>query len=191
MATKREIYSSWDEYFMGLAMWSSTRSKDPKSQVGACIVNNDKRIISVGYNGLTKGMNDNDFSWDSIGEETNCLFTTKNPWVVHSELNAILNSNGADLKGTTMYITLFPCNECAKAIIQAGIKKVIYLRMYDYQDLVEITKVMFEKAGVECVPFNENKKFDRDQIQDSCNQMLKIVKEFSNKEQEEKNNDNI
>lgn len=180
MATKKEIYSSWDEYFMGLAMWSSTRSKDPKSQVGACIVNDKNKIISVGYNGLTKGMSDDEFPWDSIGEKTNCLFTTKNPWVVHSELNAILNSNGADLNGTTMYITLFPCNECAKAIIQAGIKKVIYLRMYDYHDLVEITKVMFKNAGVECIPFNKNKEFTRDEVQEGCNNMLKTVKEFSN-----------
>ena len=191
MATKKEFYSSWDEYFMGLAMWSSTRSKDPKSQVGACIVNDEKRIISVGYNGLTKGMSDDDFSWDSIGEETNCLFTTKNPWVVHSELNAILNSNGADLRGTTMYITLFPCNECAKAIVQAGIKKVIYLRMYDYQELVQITKFMFEKAGVECVPFNSEKNFTRDQIQENCNKMLSLVKEFSDTSDKEKNNDKL
>ena len=181
MSTKRDIYSTWDEYFMGLAMWSSTRSKDPKSQVGACIVNDEKRIISVGYNGLTAGMDDNDFPWNSIGEETNCLYTTKNPWVVHSELNAILNSHGADLKGTTMYITLFPCNECAKAIIQVGIKRVIYLRMYDHQELVEITKNMFEKAGVECIPFNEGKEFSRDDIQSNCNKMLDLVKEFSKK----------
>ncbi|MBQ3415370.1 MAG: dCMP deaminase family protein [Clostridia bacterium] len=179
MATKRENYSTWDEYFMGLAMWSSTRSKDPKSQVGACIVNDEKRIISVGYNGLTSGMNDDDFPWNSIGEETNCLFTTKNPWVVHSELNAILNSHGTDLKGTTMYITLFPCNECAKAIIQVGIKKVIYLRMYDHQELVEITKSMFEKAGIECVPYNNEKTFTREEIQKKCDQMLKLVKEIS------------
>ena len=179
MATKRENYSTWDEYFMGLAMWSSTRSKDPKSQVGACIVNDEKRIISVGYNGLTRGMDDNNFPWDSIGEETNCLFTTKNPWVVHSELNAILNSHGTDLKGTTMYITLFPCNECAKAIIQVGIKKVIYLRMYDHQDLVEITKNMFENAGIECVPYNSKRTFTREEIQNNCDEMLKIVKEIS------------
>ena len=89
MGTKKEIYSTWDEYFMGLAMWSSTRSKDPKTQVGACIVNQDKRIISVGYNGLTAGMNDDEFPWDSVGETTNCLYTTKNPWVAHAELNAI------------------------------------------------------------------------------------------------------
>ena len=179
MATKKEIYSTWDEYFMGLAMWSSTRSKDPKTQVGACIVNDEKRIISVGYNGLTAGMDDNTFAWDSIGEKTNCLYTTKNPWVVHAELNAILNSNGADLKGTTMYITLFPCNECAKAIIQVGIKKVIYLGMYNYPELVKITNTMFEKAGVECVPFNNMQKFDKTEIQEKCNKMLHLVKEFN------------
>lgn len=181
MSSKRENYSSWDEYFMGLAMWSSTRSKDPKTPVGACIVNDEKRIISVGYNGLTRGMSDDDFSWDSIGEETNCLYTTKNPWVVHSELNAILNSHGADLRGTTMYITLFPCNECAKAIIQVGIKKVIYLSMYAHRELVEITKAMFEKAGVEYVAFNPDKDFSKQEIRKHCDTMLETVKEFSNK----------
>lgn len=181
MTTKRKNYSSWDEYFMGLAMWSSTRSKDPRTPVGACIVNDEKRIISVGYNGLTAGMNDDEFSWDSIGEETNCIYTTKNTWVVHSELNAILNSHGADLNGTTMYITLFPCNECAKAIIQAGIKKVIYLSMYAHRELVEVTKAMFEKAGVECIPFNEDQDFSKQEIQESCTVMLENVKKFSKK----------
>ena len=181
MSTKRKLYSSWDEYFMGLAMWSSTRSKDPKTQVGACIVNDEKRIISVGYNGLTYGMDDDSFPWDSIGEETNDLFTIKNYWVAHSELNAILNSHGADLRGTTMYVTLFPCNECAKAIVQAGIKKIIYLNMYAHTDLVEITNTIFEKAGVECIPFNSSKNFSKQEIQEKCNEMLNIVKKFSSK----------
>lgn len=179
MSTKRENYSSWDEYFMGLAMWSATRSKDPKTQVGACIVNSEKRIVSVGYNGLTRGMDDDDFPWDSVGETTNCLYTTKNPWVAHSELNAILNSHGTDLKGSTMYCTLFPCNECAKAIIQVGIKKVVYLKMYEHQELVEITNKMFEKAGVECVPFNANKNFTKQEIQENCDKMLDLVKKFT------------
>lgn len=179
MSTKREKYSSWDEYFMGLAMLSSTRSKDPSTQVGACIVNDEKRIISVGYNGLTRGMNDDVFSWDSIGEKTNCIYTTKDPWVVHSELNAILNSHGADLKGTTMYVTLFPCNGCAKAIIQAGIKKVIYLSMYAYRDLVEITNEMFKNAGVECVPYNGDKSFTKKDIQEGCDVILDTIKKYS------------
>ncbi len=179
MTTKREVYSTWDEYFMGLAMWSSTRSKDPSTQVGSCIVNDEKRIISVGYNGLTKGMDDDTFPWDSEGEKTNCLFTTKDPWVAHSELNAILNSHGVDLKGTTLYCTLFPCNECAKAIIQAGIKKVIYLSMYAHRDLVEITNTMFKNAGVECVAFNKDQNLSKADIQNNCNEMLKLVKQFS------------
>jgi dCMP deaminase len=166
---------------MGLAMWAATRSKDPKTQVGACIVNSEKRIISVGYNGLTRGMDDDEFPWDSIGETTNCLYTTKNPWVAHSELNAILNSHGIDLKGCTMYCTLFPCNECAKAIIQVGIKKVVYLKMYEHQELVEITNKMFEKAGVECIPFNANKNFTKQEIQENCDKMLDLVKNFSKK----------
>ena len=181
MVTKKEKYASWDEYFMGLAMWSATRSKDPKTQVGACIVNDEKRIISVGYNGLTRGMDDDTFQWDSIGEETNCLYTTKNPWVAHSELNAILNSHGVDLKGTTMYCTLFPCNECAKAIVQVGIERVIYLSMYAHQELVEITNVMFEKAGVECIPFNDKQNFTKQEIQENSDKMLDLVKKFSRK----------
>lgn len=179
MSTKRENYSSWDEYFMGIAMWSSTRSKDPSTQVGACIVSEEKRIISVGYNGLTRGMNDDVFSWDSIGEKTNCKYTTKDYWSVHSELNAILNSHGADLRGSTIYVTLFPCNECAKAIVQAGIKKVVYLSMYAHRDLVEITKEMFNKAGIECIPFNENKDVQKKDVQGDCNAMMEIVKKYS------------
>lgn len=179
MSTKRKRYSSWDEYFMGIAIWSATRSKDPSTQVGACIVNKENRIVSVGYNGLTYGMDDDNFSWDSIGEKTNCLYTTKDPWVAHSELNAILNARGADLRGTTLYATFFPCNNCAKAIIQAGIKKVVYLRMYTYEEVVEISKEMFEKAGVEYVAFNVEKNFSKQEIQESADKMLDIVKQFS------------
>ena len=112
---KREDYISWDEYFMGVAMLSGMRSKDPNSQVGACIVSNDNKILSMGYNGFPKGCSDDEFPLD-----------TKYLYVTHSELNAILNYRGGSLEGAKLYVSLFPCNECAKAIIQAGIKTIVY-----------------------------------------------------------------
>ena len=120
---KREDYISWDEYFMGVAMLSGMRSKDPNSQVGACIVSNDNKILSMGYNGLPMGCSDDEFPWAREGEDP---LETKYVYTTHSELNAILNYNGGSLAGAKLYVSLFPCNECAKAIIQAGIKEVIY-----------------------------------------------------------------
>ncbi len=120
---KREGYISWDEYFMGVALLAAQRSKDPNTQVGACIVDEDRRILSTGYNGFPHGCSDDEFPWnrdESLGE-------TKYPFVVHAELNAILNASGKQLYGSTVYVALFPCNECAKAIIQSGIKEVVYL----------------------------------------------------------------
>ena len=178
MPGKRLEYLSWDEYFMGVAMLSSLRSKDPSTQTGACIVNDLKKIISVGYNGATIGMDDDIFPWDSRGEETNDLVTTKNPWVVHAELNAILNSP-APLKDTTLYVTFFPCNECAKAIVQSGIKKVIYLRMYSKPEIVEVSKKIFEAANVEYVAYNKEKDFTKGEVQGSGVEIQKILKRFS------------
>lgn len=142
---KREDYISWDAYFMGLAILSSKRSKDPNTQVGACIVNDDKRIVSVGYNGAPNGINDDtDMKWKRDGE----FIDTKYAYVCHSELNAILNSK-SDLKGCTMYVTLFPCNECAKAIIQSGIKKIIYLSdKYNGTDGNIVSKYLFDKCNI-------------------------------------------
>ena len=179
MAGKREDYLTWDEYFMGLAVLSEERSKDPSTQTGACIVDNDNRIISVGYNGATRGMEDDSFPWDSKGEETGDLWHIKNTWVVHAERNAILNSHGADLNGSTLYVTFFPCNECSKSIIQSGIRKVVYLRMYSYEEIVNITKRMFDAAGIEYVPFNREKDFTKNDVQSSANQIKKILKRFS------------
>ena len=122
MNFKRQDYINWDEYFMGIAALSALRSKDPNSQVGACIVSPENKILSMGYNGFPLGCSDDDFPWNRDGEQ----WETKYPYVVHSELNAILNYRGGSLQGTKIYVTLFPCNECAKAIIQAGIKTVIY-----------------------------------------------------------------
>lgn len=125
MSRKREDYLEWDEYFMAIAKLSAMRSKDPSTQVGACIVSNDKRILSIGYNGAPNGYNDDDFPWDREGETLH----TKYPYVCHAEMNAILNFRGTkkDLENAKIYVDLFPCNECAKIIIQSGIKEVIYL----------------------------------------------------------------
>jgi len=122
---KRKDYISWDEYFMSIAKLSAMRSKDPSTQVGACIVSNDNRILSIGYNGAPNGFDDEKFPWSREGESLN----TKYPYVCHAELNAILNYRGSkkDLESAKIYVDLFPCNECAKIIIQSGIKEVIYL----------------------------------------------------------------
>ena len=140
---KRADYINWDEYFMGVAMLAARRSKDPSTQVGACIVSQDNIIISTGYNGMPKGCSDDEFPWDREGEET------KYPYVVHAELNAILNSNGRDLRGSRIYVALFPCNECAKAIIQSGIREVIYLSdKYAHTPTTIASKRMMDAAGV-------------------------------------------
>lgn len=142
---KREDYISWDEYFMGIAMLSSYRSKDPNTRVGACIVNGNNRIMSMGYNGFPKGCSDDEFPWDREGDEYN----TKYPYVCHAELNAILNAGGANLEGCKVYVALFPCNECAKAIIQCGIKEVVYISdKYDGTPGNRASKRMFDAAGV-------------------------------------------
>ena len=142
---KRTDYISWDEYFMGVAMLAARRSKDPNTQVGACIVSQDNIIISTGYNGMPKGCSDDEFPWDRTGEDTN----TKYPYVVHAELNAILNANGRDLRGSRLYVALFPCNECAKAIIQSGVKEVLYLSdKYSGTPMNIASKRMLEAAGV-------------------------------------------
>ena len=142
---KREDHISWDEYFMGVAMLSAMRSKDPNTQVGACIVNKEKRIVGVGYNGFPTGCSDDDLPWEREGE----WVSTKYPYVCHAELNAILNSIGGDLKGCTLYVALFPCNECAKAIIQAGIKHIVYLSdKYKDSDSTKASKRMLDQAGV-------------------------------------------
>ena len=140
---KRENYITWDEYFMGVAMLAARRSKDPNTQVGACIVSPDNIIISTGYNGLPNGCSDDEYPWEREGEEN------KYPYVVHAELNAILNANGRDLRGSRLYVALFPCNECAKAIIQAGVKEVLYLSdKYASTAATRASKRMLDSAGV-------------------------------------------
>ena len=142
---KRSDYINWDEYFMGIAMLAARRSKDPNTQVGACIVSQDNIIISTGYNGMPKGCSDDEFPWDREGQQD----MTKYPYVVHAELNAILNANGRDLRGSRIYVALFPCNECAKAIIQSGISEVLYLSdKYKDTMLNMVSKRMLDAAGV-------------------------------------------
>ena len=141
---KRKDYISWDEYFMGIALLSAQRSKDPNTQVGACIVSDDNRILSIGYNGAPRGLDDDSMHWDREGG----FLDTKYAYVCHGELNAILNYRG-DLTGSKIYVALFPCNECAKAIIQAGIKTVVY-DDDKYKDTpgVIASKRMMDAAGV-------------------------------------------
>ena len=142
---KRSNYLSWDEYFMAIALISAERSKDPNSQVGACIVDDDNKIVSMGYNGAPIGYDDDkDMIWDREGS----FLDTKYAYVCHSELNAILNSK-IPVRGCKLYVTLFPCNECAKALIQAGIKEVIYLSdKYDKTDSNTASKKMLSTCGV-------------------------------------------
>ncbi|MDD3923771.1 MAG: dCMP deaminase family protein [Erysipelotrichaceae bacterium] len=151
---KREKVLSWDEYFMGLAHLSAMRSKDPSTQVGACIVNASNRVVGIGYNGLPHGCDDDKFPWDREGR----TLDTKYVYVVHAELNAILNST-TSLNGCTLYVSLFPCNECAKAIVQAGIKKIVYESdKYSDTDIVKASKRILNAANVELELMDETIK---------------------------------
>ena len=135
---------------MGVAKLSAMRSKDDTSQVGACIVNDKNRIVGIGYNGMPIGCEDDDFPWKREGS----FLDTKYAYVVHAEPNAILNSS-VDLAGAKMYVTLFPCNECAKLIIQSGIRKIIYLSdKYEGTETDVASKRMFDAAGVKYVKLN-------------------------------------
>ncbi len=147
LSKKRENYINWDEYFMAVAKLSAMRSKDPSTQVGACIVSNDNRILSIGYNGAPNGFDDDRFPWAREGENLN----TKYPYVCHAELNAILNYRGSkkDLENSKIYVDLFPCNECAKIIIQAGVKQVIYLSdKYKDEENNVASRKLFDECGV-------------------------------------------
>lgn len=142
---KRKDYIKWDEYFMGIALLSTERSKDPSTSVGACIVSEDNKILSVGYNGMPIGCSDDEFPWSREGESLD----TKYLYVCHAELNAILNYTGINIKGAKIYTTLFPCNECTKAIIQKGMKEIIYMSdKYAATDTVIASKKMLDAAGV-------------------------------------------
>ena len=148
-STKRDDYISWDDYFMSVAFLSAMRSKDPSTQVGACIVNPDKRIVGIGYNGFPRGCSDDVLPWARVPKEGGSELDTKYPYVTHAEVNAILNKCSADVVGSTMYVALFPCNECAKVIIQAGIAEVVYMSdKYHDTDSCRASRKMFELSGV-------------------------------------------
>lgn len=147
LGKKRKDALSWDEFFIGIAKLAAGRSKDPNTQVGACIVGQDNRILSIGYNGAPNHFDDDSFPWGRDGELNN----TKYPYVCHAELNAILNFPGSrkDLVGAKIYVDLFPCNECAKAIIQSGIKEVVYLSdKYAGTDGNNASKLLFDSCGI-------------------------------------------
>ncbi len=144
---QRKDYLTWDEYFMSIAKLSSMRSKDPSTQVGACIVGHDNRILSIGYNGAPNGFDDTKFPWDREGD----MLNTKYAYVCHGEMNAILNYRGSrkDLEDAKIYVDLFPCNECAKLIIQSGIKEIYYIcDKYKDTDGVKASKKMLDECGV-------------------------------------------
>ncbi|XP_068448008.1 deoxycytidylate deaminase isoform X3 [Clinocottus analis] len=143
---KREDYLEWPEYFMAVAFLSAQRSKDPSSQVGACIVNQDNKIVGIGYNGMPNGCDDDQLPWSRSADNR---LDTKYPYVCHAEMNAIMNKNSADVKGCTMYVALFPCNECAKLIIQAGIKDVIFHSdKYHDSPEMEASRRLLTMAGI-------------------------------------------
>lgn len=152
---KNTDYLSWDQYFMGIALLSAKRSKDPHTRVGACIVDTDNKILSVGYNGMPCGCSDDEYPWDNTGEPLD----TKYVYVCHAELNALLNYSGFRLKGARIYTTLFPCNECTKALIQSGIKEVIY-REDKYADTASViaAKKMMKSAGIAHRKYNDSGK---------------------------------
>lgn len=162
---KREDYLEWSEYFMATAFLAAKRSKDPCSQVGACIVNEYNVIVGIGYNGMPKGCHDDNFPWTK--ESKNDL-DNKYLYVCHAELNAILNKNSVDVKNCSLYVGLFPCNECAKVIIQSGMKEVIYMSDKHAKKITTIaSKRMFDAAGVnyrQFVPKNRKIVIDFDEI---------------------------
>ncbi len=153
----RTDYLDWDEYFMGVAVLSAKRSKDPNTQVGACIVSNTNRILSIGYNGTPNGFEDKYFPWERSGN----FLETKYAFVCHAEMNAISNFKGdkKDLENAKLYVTLFPCNECAKLVIQNGIKEIVYLSdKYKDTDGNIASKLMFDECGVRYSEFPKEKR---------------------------------
>ncbi|XP_053399602.1 deoxycytidylate deaminase-like [Mercenaria mercenaria] len=141
---KRSNYLNWEEYFMGIALITAQRSKDPNRQVGSCIVNAEKRIIGTGYNGMPNGCSDDVLPWGKNSPEK---LKNKDYYVCHSEMNAIVNKMSSDVRGSTIYVTYFPCNECAKLLIQAGIKQVVYYED-NYKEVSEASRKMLKMARV-------------------------------------------
>lgn len=176
LGNKRKDYLTWDEFFMGIAKLAAGRSKDPSTQVGACIVNAENRILSIGYNGTPNNFDDDNFPWNRQGVSQN---DTKYPYVCHAELNAILNYSGnrKDLVGSKIYVDLFPCNECAKAIIQAGISEVVYLSdKYNGTEGNEAAKLLFDSCGI---AYKKLAQKDQKTLKVSLrpNEIVEIIKE--------------
>ncbi|GFO11579.1 deoxycytidylate deaminase [Plakobranchus ocellatus] len=149
-ARKRSNYLEWEEYFMAMAFLSAQRSKDPRTQVGACIVNGEKKIVGIGYNGMPIGCSDDVMPWNRAADTSDeSWLESKSPYVCHAELNAVLNKNSADIKGCTIYVALFPCNKCAQVVIQSGIKEVVYYSdKYHHKPEFEASRHMLSTAGV-------------------------------------------
>ncbi|KAK5644036.1 hypothetical protein RI129_007881 [Pyrocoelia pectoralis] len=179
--SKRLDYISWHEYFMATAFLAAKRSKDPVTQVGACIVNEENKIVGIGYNGMPIGCNDDDFPWGKEGKETKHLY------VCHAEMNAIVNKNSTSLNNCRMYVALFPCNECAKFVIQSGIREVIYMSdKYAYKRSTVASKKMFDAAGVkywQYVPKNNKLIIDFSEINWTNMQQVPISPFKNNEEQ--------
>ena len=155
LMNKRNDYIRWDDYFMGISLLSAKRSKDPRTQVGACIVSPKNKIVGVGYNGLPIGCSDDEFPWHHDGN----YLDTKYPYICHAEINALLNNIGKELDGCRIYTVLFPCNECTKAIIQSGITEVIYLSdKHADTDFVKAAKIMLKKSGIKIRKFESTLK---------------------------------
>lgn len=169
---KKERYMSWETYFMSVAILSSFRSKDKHTSNGACIVNSDKRIISIGYNGMPNGIDENNPRY--WNDNDNDIENSRHTYIVHAEKNAILNGNGVNLKGTTIYTSQFPCNICAQAIIQVGIKKVVYLNKKEnteeHKKRNKAVMNMFNSCGIKVMDYNDFKIKDKDFI----NMLLEI-----------------
>uniref|UniRef100_A0A8C6PZ03 Deoxycytidylate deaminase n=1 Tax=Nothobranchius furzeri TaxID=105023 RepID=A0A8C6PZ03_NOTFU len=163
---KREDYLEWPDYFMAVAFLSAQRSKDPSSQVGACIVNQENKIVGIGYNGMPNGCDDDQLPWSRSADDR---LDTKYPYVCHAELNAIMNKNSADVKGCTMYVALFPCNECAKLIIQAGLKEVIYIcDKYHHTPEMTASRRLLHMAGVQFRLSDSDIAFSSQSISSGC-----------------------
>ena len=178
MSGKRENYIDWDTFFMVSAINAKLRSKDPRTQVGA-VITKDNHIISTGYNGTPVYMDDDDFPWDSKGEETNDLLQIKNTFVIHAEANALDHCYGQNLNGATLYVTLFPCLECTRRIAQTGIKKIVYLEEYQKPKLVEAAKKIFELAKIEVIKFE-----NIETLKTALNESLMYLKQIEEKREE-------
>ena len=183
-AGPRSDYLSWDDYFTSVAFLSAMRSKDPSTQVGACIVNSSNRIIGIGYNGFPAGCPDDALPWSRVGP----MLETKYPYVCHAEVNAILNKCSADVRGARIYVALFPCNECAKMIIQSGIKEVVYLSdKYHDSDQCKASRMMFGMSGVKCrrhVPEKKRIVIEFPDVEKEVEEDRKRVREEEEEEEE-------